>query len=146
MKKLAVLLLAASALVGVACAPLKTPPGSPSQAVDLFNIENGTRNYFGRAGLSWDQCVANEAQIHAVWMAQNNVQQHGDYTGCGGRYFGQNIWLVPCSYTAAQVNDGFVNSPEHFSNMLDPRFGRAGNGVACNGATGNAGWVENFAG
>ncbi len=143
MKKFTVLAVAALVLFVVACAPLKQP-ASPSQAVDLFNIENGTRNYFGRAGLSWDQCIADAAQAQAVAMASSNTQYHGILNACGTS-LGQNIWLVPCSYSVEQVNDGFVNSPEHFANMIDPRYHRGGNGVACNGASGLAGWVEDFA-
>jgi len=64
-------------------------------------------------------------------------------TGYKSRLTGENIAMGPES--AEEVVDGWLDSPGHCANMMDPRFQDIGVGLATGKKRGQIYWVQNFA-
>ena len=63
-------------------------------------------------------------------------------TGYKSRLTGENIAMGPES--AEEVVDGWLDSPGHCANMMDPRFVDIGVGLATGKKRGQIYWVQNF--
>ena len=64
-------------------------------------------------------------------------------TGYKSRLTGENIAMGPES--AEEVVEGWLDSPGHCANMMDPRFQDIGVGLATGKKRGQIYWVQNFA-
>jgi hypothetical protein len=123
-------------------------PGWSAAELDLLRMTNDLRQRNGVAPLAQSDTMANAA----AWMAEDmsahggiaNPPTHDDWSGrtfferasdCGGAS-GENVaWGYP---SAAAAFQGWVNSPGHLANLLNPSFKSVG--------FGNVGvyWVADF--
>lgn len=123
-------------------APPPPPPvvGPPSNG-DISAVvdhHNANRVAAGLAPLSYNSCLGNLAQIWSNTLA-NVLFTLIHQTGLGGligsclpdwRMAGENIGY---SGTAADVAEGFWESPHHQDNIMDPRFSQIGVGAVRDG-------------
>lgn len=120
---------------------------------DLFNLTNTKRQEAGLSPLSIASSLVQTAQSHAVDMANNNYFSHtaldGSSVGDRARRFGyQNLVgeNIGAGYESPEaVIEGWMNSPGHRENILDPRYTEIGFGFFSNSASeyGNY-WVQVF--
>lgn len=107
---------------------------SENAMLDLINKDRAKANL---SPLTLDYNLRIAARLHSIDMAKNGYFSHVDLAGRtpadrmieGGVTFwmaGENIALAP-NYELAEI--GFMNSPKHRDNILDPRFGRIGIGI-----------------
>ena len=143
-------LLAATAAIVVlaACAPFKAGPpaaaplpfgSAPPQAQELYYIVNNERAANGLGPVAWHDQLGGLAQSWSDSMAVTGNYSHQDldavlqnpaYAGYSG--LGENILHGGCGITAAQMDQAWMNSPDHRANILGD-FSAVGIGVACNG-------------
>jgi uncharacterized protein YkwD len=145
----AALLAATLAIVVLAaCAPFKGGPpaaaplpfGSANpQAQELYYIVNNERAANGLGPVAWHDQLGGLAQSWSDSMAVTGNYSHQDldavlqnpaYAGYSG--LGENILHGGCGISAAQMDQAWMNSPEHRANILG-NFSAVGIGVACNG-------------
>ncbi|WP_010631053.1 CAP domain-containing protein [Sporolactobacillus vineae] len=108
---------------------------------EIFDITNILRARNHRETLTWDSRAAHAAYLHSREMKLRNYFSHdskwsGDLKtrlereGILFQYAGENI---AARYTdAAAVTMGWLNSPDHRSNMLSPDFTQLGVGAFTN--------------
>jgi len=115
--------------------------GSEEAMVEAVNVE---RAKAGLKPLKVDDKIRKVARDYSIDMAKNGYFSHESLSGqspfdrlrAGGVIFrtaGENIGLAP-TYELAQI--GFMNSPEHRANILDPNFRHIGIGIIDVGAYG----------
>ncbi len=124
--------------------------GSPApmlatQAVELVNevrargARCGTRSFGPAPALKLSQTLAGVALAHATDMAEHDYFEHMDLSGQSPadrvravgyreKLVGENIAYGP--ETLAEVVKGWLDSPGHCENMMDPRFAEMGIGYA----------------
>jgi uncharacterized protein YkwD len=146
--------------------PFRAPPATAAAAVDaeLLRRINQARAHARRCGarafaavppLRLDLRLAHAADAHAEDMIERNYFAHLSPVGTtpaqrvaatGYRYrlVGENIASGP--ETPAEAVEGWLASPEHCENIMDPRFVVTGIGFAANqrGAP-RIEWVQDFA-
>jgi hypothetical protein len=138
--------LAASVVVAFA---LSLPRPSAAQAkIDdsakvLFDSANQERSSRGVPVLKWDASLAAAAQQHAERMAHDNTLSHqlsGEpdlaarekQAGASFSAAAENVAMGP---TAAAIQTGWMHSPPHRHNLLDPQFDSIGIAVVQRGGT-----------
>jgi hypothetical protein len=99
---------------------------------------NDARGGQGLATLANDASLAAIAESHSAQMAQSGTIFHnsglpGDVGSSGLRWsvVGENVGL---GADVGHVEDAFMQSPEHYRNIMDARFNAIGVGVASDGA------------
>lgn len=103
----------------------------------MFASVNNERAKVGAKPLKIDSTIRTVARFHSMDMAKNGYFSHINLAGKtpadrmrdGSINFllaGENIALAP-NEELAQI--GFMNSPKHRDNILDPNFGRIGIGI-----------------
>lgn len=139
-------LLAAAALV-----PLAACGQAQDDAHQIFNLTNQDRKAQGLQPLEWNAALAAAAQAHAVRMAQEQQLSH-QYPGepelmqravAAGAHFeaiAENVAMAP---DADGVENAWMHSTPHRTNILDPKMNALGVGVVERG--GNLWAVEDFA-
>ena len=116
----------------------------------LFDSANQERSSRGIAALKWDPSLANAAQRHASRMAERNTLSHQlpgepdvatreEQAGARMSAAAENIAVGP---SVAGIHTGWMNSPPHRHNLLDPRFDSIGIAVVRHGTSFFA--VEDF--
>ncbi|MGB6482067.1 MAG: CAP domain-containing protein [Candidatus Acidiferrales bacterium] len=107
----------------------------------LFDLANQERSSRGVPALKWDASLAEAARGHALRMAQRNTLSH-QFPGepdvparekqAGARMSAaaENIAVGP---SAAAIHTGWMNSPPHRHNLLDPRLNSIGIAVVQQG-------------
>jgi len=127
----ALLPLAAFLLAYSGTAQDVTPQGERAQAEQLFALANQARAAQGVGQLKWDPALADAALAHCERMAKEGVIAHR-YGGedsleeRAGAHFSlieENVAVGPY---AARIHDGWMNSPGHRANMLNPGVDRVG--------------------
>ncbi len=107
------------------------------QRQTILTLTNETRTAVGVAALTLDPALTEVAQAHAVDMAVRGFFDHTNpdgespldrmrNAGISFRLVGENIAWFP---SAESVVNGWINSPCHYNNMVNPHFGRVGIGV-----------------
>ena len=147
--------LAVFALLGAACggggdsASPTSPLGTTVAEVEFesFQLANSARSDSNvQPQLNLDEAIARVARAHSESMRDNNFFGHAGPDGgirarlnAAGIPFsvaGENLAkLTSVPNPAGSAHSQFMNSPEHRDVMLDPRFRRAGVGVARSGDT-----------
>lgn len=136
MKKRASLLLAATFVFFVAAsanAQTQTPPRNESER-ELFELLNQERVANDLPELKWDDALFKAARKHALLMLNLNIMEHqlpGEpglderVTAAGARftYLAENIAIGKDSET---IHNGWMHSPGHRANILNPRITAAG--------------------
>jgi uncharacterized protein YkwD len=133
-----------------ACAPTKAPPPAPTSpslpfesadpiAKDLFSSTNSDRAANALDPLAWNDQLGGLAQSWSEHMATTGQLVHQNLdalrqTPAYSRFsdLKENILSGPCTFTAAQIEAAFMNSPAHKVNILG-NFTVMGIGVKCNG-------------
>ncbi|MCL5407513.1 MAG: CvpA family protein [Patescibacteria group bacterium] len=118
----------------------------------MINQVNNERVKVGLPPLKLDLTIRTVARFHSIDMAKNGYFSHVDLasktpadrmTEGGVNYWlaGENIALAP---TEELAEIGFMNSPKHRDNILDPKYGRIGVGIIDIGVYGKM-VTQNFA-
>lgn len=107
---------------------------SPSERA-LLGFANQSRAQYGLPPLRWDASLAVAARMHLQRMVAEGSVEHqysgeGDLatraTQAGVRFSSAGENLGARALTPAQIHQGWMNSPHHRDNLLDPGFNTAG--------------------
>ena len=142
-------LTTAVALVGPAAAqtgseaPLDATPASAGLVAELHAATDAARAAHGLAPLRPDRGLARAAGAHALENARRGVLDHGSpdparatpaarvaLAGVALVEIGENLARIPGTSVARRAVDGWLASPPHRRNLLDPGFTHVGFGVA----------------
>ena len=156
-------LLAAFALSSVASADAvvgrATSSNIRARVIELVNVARskprrcGSERFAAAPPLIESRKLNEAAADHARDMVKKNYFEHRGSdgsqpkdrvlrTGYKSRLTGENIAMGPES--AEEVVDGWLDSPGHCANMMDPRFQDIGVGLAAGKKRGQIYWVQNF--
>jgi uncharacterized protein YkwD len=130
-----------------------------SRVVELVNVARsrgrtcGSERFAAAPPLSVSSLLNDAAAGHARDMARNKFFEHRGSdgsqprdrvlrTGYKSRLTGENIAFGPES--AEEVAAGWLDSPGHCANIMDPRFRDIGVGLASGKKRGQIYWVQNF--
>ena len=109
------------------------PSGVAEQAIQLLNLVNSDRASAGLAPVHARTDVAAIAQDWTAQMVAAGTLSHNDayfspetHDAIGAQAEGENVGFAG-SMEAVEI--GFMNSPHHRANVLDPRFTAIGIGV-----------------
>ena len=139
---------------------LQTPALSPAQATRALQLVNDVRAHgihcgdelFGPAPpVTLSGTLAGVALGHASDMAEKNYFEHVDpagqspadrvrAVGYSEKLVGENIAFGPKSVD--EVVQGWLDSPGHCENIMDPRFAEMGLGLAAGRAKRGLYWVQ----
>lgn len=141
--------------------PLKAAPAAGALAPRALQLVNEVRERGARCGnrsfapakpVTLSQTLTGVASAHALDMAQHNYFEHVDLAGQSPadrvrsvgyreKLVGENIAYGP--ETVDEVVQGWLDSPGHCENIMDPRFAQMGIAVAP-GRSGRRGlyWVQ----
>lgn len=141
---------------GLVFAPWFHPPaaaqGLKEDTLQVLALVNSERTRAGLAALKSNDSLTAAAQGHAQDMAVNGYFSH---TSLDGRTLGDRIRQAGYSYRAAgeniawgqrtpsEVVSGWMASPGHRRNILNPNFRELGIGLARD-TDGVPYWVQNF--
>jgi len=114
----------------------------------------GSRSFAPAPPLTLDPTLGSVAYGHAADMAEHNYFEHEDLSGhtpadrvravgYHEKLVGENIAFGP--RTADEVVQGWLDSPGHCENIMDPRFAQMGIAYAAGRAKRGLFWVQLFA-
>jgi uncharacterized protein YkwD len=97
---------------------------------ELFDAANRERAAQGRVQLRWDDTLAKAAHEHALLMAQRNTLSHQfpgepalqDRARATGARFTEIAENVAEGPSADVIHSGWMHSPPHRANLLDPEL------------------------
>ena len=108
---------------------------SGSVAASFLADLNGLRSSRGLPALATDPALVAIAQVWAVHLSTIGTLVHNPNLGTlapsDWLSLGENVGMGP---DEPSLNAAFINSPEHYANMTDPRFNGVGIGVALVGS------------
>jgi uncharacterized protein YkwD len=95
----------------------------------------GSQSYAAAAPLAWNATLATTAEVHSRAMANGNFFSHQDrdgrtpgdraeLAGYSGQQVGENI--AAGLDTVSKVLDGWLASPGHCANLMNPQFSELG--------------------
>ena len=113
----------------------------------LFDAANRERISQGLQPLHWDESLAAAAREHAMRMAQRNTLSHQlpgelplpDRARMAGAHYSVIAENVAEGPSAEQIHSGWMHSPPHRANLLDPNLGAVGISVVAMQEHGGAG-------
>ncbi len=148
---LPVFLLAVFLLLAVASAKAQSekPQRSESER-NFFDLLNHERSAQGLPELRWDEALSQAARLHVLRLSSLNTLEHqvpGEpalvdrLTEAGARFsvIAENIGVGP---NPRAIHSGWMDSPGHRKNILDPRFTSVG--IAAVRAAGGLFVVQDF--
>ena len=118
-------------------------PSTSSAVAQLFALANQTRAQYGLSPLKWEPSLASGALRHCIRMTQGGALSH-QYRGepdvtarasQAGAHFSlieENIAIGPY---ASGIHQGWMNSPGHRANLLNPAIDRVGIAVLARGGS-----------
>jgi hypothetical protein len=124
---------------------------SGNRAEHIFELTNRERVALGLQPLHWDASLARAAQAHAERMARERFLSH-EYPGEedlsaraaeSGAHFQAIAENIATGYSDEAIEEEWMHSTPHRTNILDPRMNALGVGVVARGGTLFA--VEDFA-
>jgi uncharacterized protein YkwD len=109
--------------------------------LELFNVARstarqcGSQSFAAAAPLTWNATLGSTAEAHSRAMANGNFFDHQDpdgrtpgdraeLAGFSGQRVGENI--AAGLDTASKVVDGWLGSPGHCANLMNPQFSELG--------------------
>ena len=116
----------AVATVAVGIAPAKADAGDASR---LLSLTNQLRSSRGLGSLTVDAELNAVAQRWATTLAAQGVLSHNSSLPSqvtGWKSLGENVGV---GGTVDAIHNGFVSSPTHLENLVDPAFTRIGFGI-----------------
>ncbi|WP_278422121.1 CAP domain-containing protein, partial [Stutzerimonas kunmingensis] len=95
----------------------------------------GKQDFAAAGPLSWNETLGSTAEAHSRAMANGNFFSHlsedgrtpgdrAELAGYAGRQVGENI--AAALPTARKVLDGWLASPGHCANLMNPQFSELG--------------------
>jgi len=122
----------AFAVVAAACGPTEAPPppGCPTAPPDaitstLLNLNNATRQLWGKPTLAWNARLACLADEWSGVMAGGRGLVHRDLNATiqspgfeSYASLGENIFVGPNGMDPAGIYSAWCNSPPHLNNIL----------------------------
>lgn len=122
-------------------APAAVPQQKPAIAQKLFALANQSRAADGVSQLTWDPTLADAALKHCLRMAVEGSLAHRydgepDLTaraGAAGAHFSLIEENIAVGSHAETIHQGWLDSSEHRSNLLNPAVDRVGIAVVANG-------------
>lgn len=125
-------------------------PSRPAAAEELFALANQARARAGARPLEWDSALAEAAMKHCQRMVQEGPIAHryggemglAERAAAAGAHFSEIEENVAVGQYAAQIQDGWMHSPGHRENLLNPAVDHVG--VAVVSARGVLYAVEDF--
>jgi len=116
----------------------------PDLVAALHLAADAARAAAGLAPTAWDEGLARAARQHAAELAGRGLLDHGSPTPgrgtvadrmarAGSPYttHGENLAFVPAEFDAVRSTvEGWLGSPPHRANLLEPTFDRVGFGTA----------------
>jgi len=117
------------------------PQVQPAKAEQLFAFANQARAAIGVGSLKWDPALAAGALEHCLRMAKEGPIAHRyggepDLTaraGQAGAHFSLIEENIAVGAYPASIHQGWMNSPDHRANLLNPGVDRAGIAVVSRG-------------
>jgi hypothetical protein len=134
MKVFCGLIAAIGLMLGFVPASLRAQAKAGTPERELFDDTNRERSARGVALLRWDAELAAAARLHAQRMAQQNDLSH-QFAGepelsmrlrQAGAHFSAAAENVAEGPTPALIHDGWMKSPGHRENILDPALNSLG--------------------
>jgi uncharacterized protein YkwD len=131
------------------------PPSPPvSWEASILAQTNAHRAAYGLHGLTACRPLAQAAQGHSNWQAQNRVMAHNGVNGsshadriswAGYRWSwaGENVAFGDASYSTTQIVQAWMDSPAHRDNILNPNYVHVGFGRSV-GPDGLVYWTQNL--
>jgi hypothetical protein len=115
------------------CAVAQAGP-RPAAAEQLFALANQSRAQAGLEPLRWDRTLADAALRHCERMAQEGPISHRyggepdltERAAATGSHFSLIEENIAVGSYAAQIHEGWMNSPGHRRNLLAPEVDRVG--------------------
>lgn len=112
----------------------------PATSEELFALANRTRAAQGVGALQWDPALAAAALQHCQRMVAEGPIAHryggeadlSDRAGQAGAHFSlieENVAVGP---SAMEIHEGWMHSPGHRDNLLNPQVNRVGVAVVAN--------------
>lgn len=134
-------------------APGAAPQKPSDDEQSLFVSANHEREMRGLQSLKWDQALSRAARKHAQLMAQQDVLSHrlpnepdlaarAHEAGANFSQIRENIATGPL---ASAFHNGWMHSPGHRENLLDPDMDSVGIAIVDSASTGVLFAVEDFA-
>jgi uncharacterized protein YkwD len=132
------LALALGCFLHIALAASDSAYGEPQQvqsaAGQLFALANQTRAQYGLTTLKWDPSLASGALQHCIRMTQGGSLSHqyrgepdvtarASHAGAHFSLIEENIAIGPY---AGSIHQGWMNSPGHRANLLNPAIDHVG--------------------
>jgi len=132
-------------LVGLLAVPAQVGAATAEEA-KLMALTNSTRAAAGAPALVLDGTLSNISRQWAQVMANNDGISHNanarnqiEAAGFDWRGLAENVGMGP---TVESVHIALVNSPGHYTNMVNPSYTRVGIGIVTSG--GYVWVVQNF--
>lgn len=106
----------------------------PAMAEQLFALANQSRAQQGLGPLTWDPALAQAAMRHCQRMAGEGEISHRyggeadltERTAATGAHFSLIEENIAVGSYADQIHEGWMRSPGHRANLLNPRINRVG--------------------
>jgi uncharacterized protein YkwD len=145
MRLLAMFAVLSLLICGCNSDPVSLDIGKDISRSEIMFAHNKERSSHGLDNLQTDELMQSHAQKWADWMALNNSLTHSRLVIAGTEYFtmGENIAMGYDDIDS--VLHGWMNSPGHRRNILNPKFTHAGFGYAKR-PNGSAYWCAQFGG
>ena len=117
------------------------PADAPAMAEQLFALANQARTSGGLRPLGWDSALAAAALQHCMRMTAEGPIAHRyggepsltDRAGRSGAHFSLIEENIAVGAYPAQIHQGWMNSPDHRANLLNPDIDRVGIAVVAHG-------------
>ncbi len=106
----------------------------PAKAEQLFALANQSREQAGLGRLQWDPALAEAAMKHCLRMAAEGPISHRysgepdltERTGAAGAHFSLIEENIAVGSYPASIHQGWLDSPGHRANLLNPEIDRIG--------------------
>ncbi len=106
----------------------------PAAAEQLFALANQARARAGAGKLQWDPALAEAAMKHCERMAAEGPIAHryggemglAERTAAAGAHFSEVEENVAVGQYPEQIHEGWMNSPGHRENLLNPQVDHVG--------------------
>ena len=119
------------------CPDCGPPPPFQNEVDKCYALVSKERAAAGVAELDISECLEDQAQGHADWMSDTGRMTHNGWElrlrNCGHRRGGsENVGLHHYSAQSAMYHNpkGWMNSPGHKRNILDPKWRTVGIGYS----------------
>ena len=130
-------------MLSLAVVPARAQTRATATERQLFDSANRERGMRGLPPLRWDDTVASAAHLHAVRMAEQNTISHQfpgevDFSARlhqAGAHFSAAAENVAEGPTAEEIHNGWMMSPGHRANLLDPEMNSVGIAVIARNGT-----------